>query len=62
MKNDLKKFSDEMIDIIRQDIASGFSLTRMENKVRERMKAEGKDFDAEFEKYLKEKNQQGGGK
>lgn len=51
----MDKFTEEQIEIMRQDIQSGMALTKWEIKVREQMKKEGKDFDAEFEKWKNEK-------
>ena len=46
---------DEMVDFMRADLESKGSLTRIISSARELLKSQGRDFDKEFEAYLKQK-------
>jgi len=51
--NDPIHFTDEQIEYMRYDLATGMSLTKMRMAVEKRLKTEGKDFNEEFEKWKK---------
>jgi hypothetical protein len=50
----MAKFTQSQLDFMRQDLENNFALSRMIDGVRDRLESEGKDFDAEFEKWKKE--------
>ena len=45
---------EKMIDFMRADLESGGAYTKIEMAARKRFKEQGRDFDAEFEKFKKE--------
>jgi hypothetical protein len=54
----MSKITEDQIEYMRKDLESGMAYTKMavamEKFLREKMAAEGKDFDAEFEAWKKE--------
>jgi len=51
----INPFTDDQIDFIRADLESGMKYTKMIEEVKKRLKAEGRDFDAELKKFQADK-------
>lgn len=49
------KFTSQQIDFMRQDIQSGFAITKFIDKTRAIIESKGRDFDKEFEHFQKTK-------
>lgn len=47
---------EDMVDFMRADLECGMGYSRIINTVRKRMEEDGKDFDEEFEKWKKNKD------
>jgi hypothetical protein len=45
------------VDIMRADLESDFALSKMVQRVRDRFKKEGRDFEKEFEKWKQNKKE-----
>jgi len=47
---------EDMIDFMRADLESDMSLSKMIHSVQKQMEKDGRDFNAEFEKFKKSQN------
>lgn len=47
---------EDMVDFMREDLDNNMMHTRLISKTKELLKSQGRDFDAEFNKWKKEKS------
>ena len=47
---------EDMVDFMRADLESGMQYTALEITVRKMLKLQGRDFNAEFEKWKEKRN------
>lgn len=52
---------EKMVDYMRADLESGMAYTKIEMAARKMFKEQGRDFDSEFNEFLKKKRKEDNG-
>lgn len=51
------KAYDEMVEFMRRDLETDFASTKLIDATRELLESQGRDFDEEFDKWLKQQKE-----